>query len=806
MVRIHSLGSTSALAAGSLLVAAIASAAASTGARTQDSGGSAPSPLAFPSDEELTQGLESVYRPFVETHCASCHSGSSPEAGLDLASPRSAAALADRDVLMAHAVDRVRLGQMPPDSQPRPSAEEVDAFAGYVALALRSAYDPARAGDPGRNVLRRLSNTEYANTVFDVLGVRFDAEEFFPADNVGHGFDNVADAQTLSDLQLERYLDAAATVAESAIAWELPGDPPVRTFVATELEGGHLRARSNRQPTDLRILDSNGECGLTIELPRAGRYLLRARVAANQAGSELARMELRRDSQILGSFDVVTKSILDPEEHEAEFTVPEAGRWWVAAAFTNDFFEPSVDGGRPLDRNLVVHGLEVVGPLDPPGPTELQTALADRFSAERSEKKRLESSVEWLATRLWRRPPTGSDVAKLMKLAPRRAEYDQTLQIALTAILASPRFLLRVEEDPGRSEGIRRLDGYELATRLSYFLWSSAPDEELLALAADDRLQDDDVLANQVDRMLEDPRSGNLARNFASQWLQTRQLAKHSVDLELHPDATPDLLRAMERETLLVFEAVLREKRSIRDLLDSDFTFVNDVLAKHYGIRGIEGSYMRRVPLSGTSRRGILMHASILTVTSQPNRTSPVKRGRWILETLLASPLPPPPPGADSFGDDDPATFDAKTMRERFALHRERAVCASCHDRLDPLGFGLERFDAVGGKRTTVGGQRVDASGVMPDGRSFDGEVELVALVRDADKDGDWYSGPSLVRGVVENLLVYALGRGLDPADRPTVGAVLSRLDPAHPTLDDAIRAIVSSAAFRERRTDTASR
>jgi len=748
-----------------------------------------PGAAGFDTVAELEARLARDVLPFLEAHCTLCHAGSAPEAGLDLGGYATLDAIVADDVLWRHAAERVRRGQMPPEDEPRPTEAETAAFLDFVDRAARSAYDPARGVDPGRNVLRRLNNTEYENTVEDVLGVEFDAHAFFPADNIGHGFDNVAEVQMLDGLLLERYLEAAQIVAARAILWEPEGEVPTRILSTVDLVGG-------RGLDGSRALYSNGEVGAFVELPRAGRYLLRATVHASQAGQGFAEMELRNGAFTLATVEVTGSSPGEAQTHEAEFSLDAGGETWVGAAFTNDVDPP----GR-ADRNLFVHSLEVVGPLDPPEPTELQVFLAELAKDERKDDDRLEVQVEWLMRRLWRVDPERSDVNDLVELAPKKAEPVEALQMAVAGLLTSPRFVFRIENDDARDPVIRDLDGYELATRLAYFLWSSAPDEELLDLAEEERLNDPDTLRAQVARMLDDPRAGELARNFGSQWLQTRRLSKHAVDAELFESVTPELLRAMERETLLVFQEVLTKNRSIRDLIDADFTYLNEDLARHYELPAVDGAFLRRVSLEDSSRRGILMHGSVLTANSEPNRTSPVKRGKWVLETILGAPLPPPPPGADSFGDDDPAAFTSATARERFAAHRANAVCASCHDLLDPIGFGLERYDAVGRRRERDGGGRIDASGVLPGGATFENELEMIARIRDLDLGGAYYDGPSLVRAVVEKLLVYALGRGLDPSDRPTVGAILEQLDPDHPTLRDAIEAIVLSDAFTKRRT-----
>lgn len=746
-------------------------------------------PDRFDSVAELETRLVRDVLPFLERHCNLCHSGSAPEAGLDLAGYETLDAIVADDVLWRHAAERVRRGQMPPEGEARPEEAELEAFTRFVERAARSAYDPARGVDPGRNVLRRLNNTEYENTVEDVLGVEFDARAFFPADNIGHGFDNVADVQMLDGLLLERYLDAAQVVASRAILWEPEGEIPTRLLSVVDLQGGRAREAT-------RALFSNGEVGTFIELPRAGRYTLRVTAHATQAGRGFAEMELRNGAFVLSTVEVTGSSPGEAQVHEAEFSVDDAGETWVGAAFTNDVDPP----GR-ADRNLYVHGFEIVGPLDPPEPTEIQTFLHELAADERKDEDRLEVQIEWLMRRLWRVEPQRSDVKTLVKLAPKKAELDEALQLAVAGLLTSPRFVFRIENDDARDPVIRDLDGYELATRLSYFLWSSAPDDELLELAEAGTLNDPEVLRAQVSRMLDEARAGELARNFGSQWLQTRRLDKHAVDPDQFDTVTPELLRSMERETLLVFQEVLTKNRSVRDLIDADFTYVNADLARHYGLPAVDGSFLRRVSLEDSERRGILMHGSVLTANSEPNRTSPVKRGKWVLETILGAPLPPPPPGADSFGDDDPAAFTSATARERFAAHRANAVCASCHDMLDPIGFGLERYDAVGRRRERDGGGRIDASGVLPGGATFENELEMIERIRDLDRGGAYYDGPSLVRSVVEKLLVYALGRGLDPSDRPTVGAILEQLDPEHPTLRDAIEAIVLSDAFTKRRT-----
>jgi mono/diheme cytochrome c family protein len=702
--------------------------------------------------------------PVLAARCASCHGADAPEAGLDLTALADGAEPRARPEVWAAVRDRLAWGEMPPAGAPQPAPGEVERVLRWIDRELEGAPAPPARATP----LRRLNNREHANTVRDLLGVDFDAVEFFPRDPVGHGFDTDADAATLPNALLEKHLDAAAEVAARAIAVDDTAEPWTRRFAADELSAPNARG-------DAAALYSNGAAVARATLPRAGRYRVRSSAWAQQAGDEVARLRLDAAGRALATFDVGAAE-RTPETYAVEAE--------LAAAFVNDHHRPDHPDPAQRDRNLYVRWIEVAGPLDPPAPTAFQAKLFARFGPELGAE-RLERTLAHLAGLLWRRPPEPADVERLVRAvrhasampgaadapeppaasganvasdphgasepsgeldphgAPeppdasgspafgahdaagtpaKEARHAVRVQLGLELILASPRFLYRLEPDPpGAAPGAAApVDGWALATRLAYFLWSSAPDAELRARAADGTLVDGAVLAAQVERMLADPRARALADGFAAQWLELGALDALQLDRARFPEADRELLASMRAETLALFRESLRERRDVRELLTADHTFVDARLAAHYGLDPAAGAPadelgagLRRVSLANTPRRGLLGHASVLAATSNPTRTSPVKRGKWVLQALLGQPPPPPPPGADRF-DESPAAAASASLRERLARHRADPACAACHARMDAIGFGLEHFGPTGRWREEVDGFPIDASAVLP--------------------------------------------------------------------------------------------
>lgn len=728
--------------------------------------------------ESAPDAFTSSVKPFLERHCVACHSGDDAERGFRLdAFEDEAAARAQPDV-WTKTRERVLAGEMPPPKKPRPAAKERDAFVGWIDARFFRLKDGGV--DPGRPTLRRLNRAQYENTVRDLLGVEFRADAEFPSDDVGYGFDSIGDVLATSDVLLEKYLKAAERVAAAAIVIDEHGH--VERVAGADLE----RSQGNGPNGTASVLFANSTVRLKRAVPRDGEYVLRVRAAGDQAGPEKVRMAVRVDEKEVERFEVAGE-----RRDAATFTARlrlDAGARAIGVAFLNDYYQPDAPDPGERDRNLVVEWFELEGPLDAP----VLSAFQRRWLADvNADRKRVLAEV---AKRVWRRPATNAELERLAALAPADAPLARAVREALVALLVSPHFLFRVEDDAWKPAkgGVRALDDWELATRLAYFLWNSAPDDALVARSEKRELARAEVLATEVERMLRDPRATELARDFAAQWLQIRGLERSAPDPARFPRFDEELRVAMRAETELFLDAVLRERRPVSELLLADFTFLNEPLAAHYGVPGVHGKEMRRVRMEAGSRNGLLGHGSVLTVTSNPTRTSPVKRGKWVLDVLLASPTPPPPPGVGDLNESKQAV-EAASLRERLLEHRKNPSCGACHDRFDPLGFALENFDATGAWRDRDGGFPIDASGELPDGTHLGGAADLRATLA---------CDPRFVRALVKKLMTYALGRGLGPADDPSLDAVLAPFAGKDPALADLILAIVRSKPFLERRVD----
>lgn len=726
---------------------------------------------------------------FLARWCATCHAGEKPEAGLDLGALALDPPRLEVLTRLLEVRQRVVAAEMPPAGGERPTADEVRGFVAALDGVL-TAGDAALPPDPGRVLVRRLSRFEYGRTVKHLLALDYEAGAAFPADDLAYGFDNVGDVLSVSPLLLEKYADAAAEIARRAVWLEDPDHPPVRRF---EAEGMTSSLGAESQRGDGAGLFSNGSVTVRVDLPRDGEYLLRARAFGQQAGPDPCRMAFLVDQKPLATVDVPeTRAAPAVKEHRLRLT---AGAHEVGVAFTNDHYRPSDPDPTQRDRNLVVDWVEVVGPVDRLEVPASHRRLFAKDPGKGPPKARATPILRDLVPRAWRRPVTAEEVSRLAALVQgavdRGQRFEEGVGLALQAVLVSPHFLFRLE--PGAATGAggspRDLDGYAIATRLSYFLWSSLPDEPLLAEAARGRLSDPEVLAAQAKRMLADAKAWALAENFAVQWLELRNLATASPDPERFPGF--DALRVpMRREAEYLFGEVLRERRDVRDLLAPDFTYLNAPLAAHYGIPGVEGEVFRKVALTAGGRGGVLTLAGVLTVTSNPTRTSPVKRGKWVLENVLDAPPRPPLPGVDSL-DETAVVRSAASLRERLETHRAKPECAVCHARMDALGFALERYDPIGRRREQDEGGPVDARGLLPDGRALDGPEALRAALRD---------DAAFLRCLAKKLFTFALGRTPTPRDALALFARVAALEGSRVTLEDLVVAIVRMEAFRQRR------
>ncbi len=749
---------------------------------------------------------------FLEMHCTACHGPDLAEADLDLGAVASADDLrADRDK-WERILAIIKVGAMPPAEMDQPTMEQRTAAVDWIDRVLHD-VDCQVDTDPGRVTVRRLNRTEYDNTVRDLLGLDLTLSDDFPADDVGNGFDNQGDVLSLPPLLLEKYLAAAERIAEKAVVGDLS------TLLTT-------RETFNGESSVDRI-------GRTFKFRGTGRYTIRVSAFANQAGPEKARFAVRVGDDRVAEMTVEAHQT--PETFERTVQL-DGGSHRVEVQFLNDYYRPDAPGGKQ-DRNLYVRAIEVTGPLGrrPENLPKTHRAIVVATPEEDGGVRHAAEAVfRPLVSRAYRRPATDLEVQRLASFVEAVVEdgrtYEQGVQLGLQAVLCSPHFLFRIERDPadaGPGESAQLTD-YELASRLSYFLWSSMPDEELFRLAEQGRLSDDETLAAQVERMMDDPKSGSLIDGFFAQWLNLAMLDEFSPNARrVGPLWTNATKAAMRRETELLCGEIVRENLPVRTFLDADFTFVNPRLAEFYGLpwNGKSGDAMqeyyigglpdvirkkpanlkrhrdrrefpfrdeevfKRVPLPET-RRGVLTHGSILSLTSNPVGTSPVKRGKWILDNVLGAPPPPAPPNVPALEETQEANKNL-SLRDALAKHREDPGCASCHAVMDPLGFAFEHFDLVGRWREKDGRFEVDASGELPGGQTFEGATELVEILSGRSDE--------FVTHFTRQLMTYGLGRGLEWFDRCGVDGVVesARLD-GH-RFRDLVKGVVLSDPFRRR-------
>jgi mono/diheme cytochrome c family protein len=709
-------------------------------------------------------------RALFTNYCTSCHGDKGrPKGGFNLVElmkkPDGDAALERWERLR----EMVAAGEMPPAKQPKPAGANVDQLLEWLDAKLTKAA--CEAPRKATLIVRRLNRAEYDNTIRDLIGIDFHAADDFPSDDVGYGFDNIGDVLTLPPLLMEKYLAAAETIADRAIVADSRLEIPVRHI---EVENLPKDAGGEKYDETARILASEGAIKARFNAASdPSDYLLRARVWGEQAGTEPVKLELRVDGKAVHTVEV--KATEDaPAVIEKQLRL-RPGRREISVAFINDYFDAENADEKQRDRNLIVDWLEIKGPLGagralPESHKRIFSVPTPAPNADWRPAAR--QILERFANRAYRRPLKPVELDRLLKLVEtaihEKERFERGIQIAVEAILVSPHFLFRFEgpPPPGSDPILRQ---YAIASRLAYFLWSTMPDEPLFDLAAKGRLDDSAVLEEQVKRMLKDQRAGALIENFVNQWLTLRNLRIVNPDPKTFPNFNDALRGAMLRETELFAEYILREDRNLLEFIDADYTFLNERLAKHYGIDGVEGDQFRRVDLSkGSPRGGLLTQASLLTVTSNPTRTSPVKRGKWILEQILGTPPPPPPPDVPLLSEAKSAVLSG-SLRQRMEQHRADPNCATCHQRMDPIGFGFENFNAIGAWRDKDGDFAIDPSGVLPSGQTFQGPAELKSVLKQRRKE--------FLRCLTEKLLTYALGRGTELRDRCLADQILEAVE-----------------------------
>jgi hypothetical protein len=767
----------------------------------------------------------------VKQYCVGCHNARVLTGGLSLEGLDPAAAASHADV-WEKVIMKLRGGMMPPVGMPRPDEATLQGFA--ASLEGRIDAQSLIAPDPGHKPIHRLNRTEYGNAVRDLLDLEVDVMDLLPADDESHGFDNIAGVLRVSSSLLEQYLTAARRVSSLAVgtdievvrlAYRVPPDDSQQD----EVDGlglgtrGGLRFRHNF-PQDAEYELAIGlmrnfhgyitglEFAHLVEIAIDGEQVFVAQVGGEEDN-------LASDRNMSAAADAIHERL------KARVRVS-AGPHDVGVTFVRRNRAPSDEPLQLHERHHdlqdmnglpLVEAVTVTGPFDPTGPgdtpsrrriftcrpetpaQEVSPASATAPARSRRSSQDIQASEDGcartilttLARRAYRRPVTADDLDPLMEIyEAERAEgtFDAGIEQALRLVLTSPKFLFRVETPPAAAGGVEPVSGIELASRLSFFLWSSIPDDELLALAEQGRLDEPAVLEAQVERMLRDPRSRALVDSFATQWLRLRNLRSHTPIAHDFPNFDNELREAFRIETERFFESIIREDRSVLDLLNADYTYVNERLARHYGIRNVYGSHFRRVTVEQEARRGLLGHGSILTVTSYPNRTSPVLRGKWVLENILGAPPPAPPPNVPDLEENEPGQ-EARSLRARLEEHRRNPTCASCHRVMDPLGLALENFDGLGGWREKEHGGAIDPTGQLADGTPIDGPVALREALLERPE--------MFVRTLTEKLMTYGLGRGIEFDDRPVLRKVVREAAARDYRWSAIVLGIVRSAPFQ---------
>ena len=772
-----------------------------------------------------TTAVGASERATITRYCVTCHSSRLKTGGLVLEGLDPANVGAD-PATWEKAVQKLNGNLMPPGGMPRPDAATHKSLVAYLETSLDRAA--AVRADPGRTeALHRLNRAEYRNVVRDLLAVDMDVSAMLPADDISYGFDNIAGVQRMSPTLMERYLTAARKISAIAVGASAHEASIDAFFVPPEL----------RQDERLEGLPfgTRGGTALTYTFPRDGVYNVRVQLTRYAGASfddipafdQPQRLELSIEGQPLHVFE-----LLPPEQGQApgagpnrraldadwQVRVPaKAGPRTLALTFLNrtpallenllEPFEKPVPGGPngyyTTQKGAYLRKVEISGPFEATGAGK--TPSRDRVFVCRPQQRRDEDRcarriLSTLARRAFRRPVADADIQTLLAFyADGRAEgsFELGVERGVEGLLVSPEFLYRVEREPpvaGAPPGSTyRISDLELASRLSFFLWSSIPDDALLDAASAGRLRDPGVLEQQVRRMLADPRADALVSNFIGQWLFLRNLPTVLPDPRRDQDFDEDLRQGFRKETELFAGSILREDRSVVELLTANHTFVNERLAKHYGIPNIRGTHFRRVEHADVNRRGLLGQGSVLAVTSFPHRTSPVVRGKWILENLLGTPPPPPPPDVPALKETPNPAEQVQSMRARIAQHRANPACASCHGMMDPLGLSLENYDLVGRWRTVdEASAPIDASGVLPDGTTFTGPAGLRQVLASQPE--------RFVRTLTEKMLTYALGRGLEHYDMPTVRAIARDAARREYRASALILGVVRSLPFQQRR------
>ncbi len=724
----------------------------------------------------------------LRAHCFDCHDADEPEAGLDLTHFQTVGSIRRDAALWKQLAQRVASGNMPPAEFGEMSDSDRAQLGAWVQTVLTE-LDCAEFRAPGTVTIRRLNRRAYRHAILDTLGVDYQPADDFPGDDVGYGFDNIGDVLSLPPLLMEKYLAAAEAISRQVIV-----APEDLAPVEVPLANNQWRLGQGVNSHDGRLnFFSNGTAEFDYDATRSQDVTLRIRAVGQQAGGEPVRFALAVDRKQIRQFEIASHEEVETFDVTLRLL---KGRRKLRLSFENDFYNPNAENRADRDRNLIVHSVQLV---IQPAATREPSAVEARFlfvrpSGEQQAREAARQLIGSWASCFYRRVATPAEVERILAIYDdeRRdgGSFERGMQYALQAMLVSPHFLYQVEA-PCPADGTPRdLSSFELATSLAFFLWNGPPDGALLRVAHREDLQQDDVLRRELQRLMGDDRVDRMIEDFVGQWLHLRLLDRFEPDTTRFPDADADLLRAMQQETVLLCRDVFRRDASVVELLDARYSFINSRLAAHYGMQLPEGpsDAFVRVEWPTEQRGGLITQGSMLTLTSNPTRTSPVKRGRWILDNLLGEPPPPPPADAEPLEEQELVG----TLREKMEQHRRNPSCATCHEQMDGLGFALENFDAVGRWREADDDVPIDASGELPGGLEFRGPAELRQLLLTVKRE-------QYVRCFVEKLMTYALGRGLTYRDQCAVTEIVRASAASDYRFSDVVTGIVTSRPFRQR-------
>jgi mono/diheme cytochrome c family protein len=774
--------------------------------------------------------FEKSVQPFLAKNCYACHNSKVKTADVDIQQFKTGESIAKEPDFWEKAIQKMRTGEMPPKGFPSPKPSDVKSVTNWLHQELERAERQV-APDPGRVTARRLNRAEYNNTIRDLLGIDFRPADVFPQDDSGYGFDNIGDVLSLSPVLMEKYMAAAEKVVRAALSGPEQLKPTVARY-----QPNYRDYPLSPKPLfeyDVSGLSMPNALHATHRFPADGEYVFNVVPEGRRPhGSEPVEMAFWLDGKQVKVLEVDAPSDgssldLFGQARSFRMFVP-AGDHWIAGSVLHLFegLPPSYGGPNPSKRpipperpfrprkgltpqqieeirvlrqvpanRVYIHYVEITGPYQQAkGPS--RESLKKILTCGHLNGKHLASCerkiIRDMARRAFRRPVSSTELQPYLKLAALAKQqgatsFNERIGVAIEGLLVSPDFLFRIERS-----GTPQISQYELASRLSYFLWSSMPDSELMRAADAGALRKPPMLRAQISRMLKDPKARALVENFGGQWLETRRLESVTPDREKFPEFEEYLRMSMRKETDLLFENIVKEDRSILEFIDANYSFLNQRLAEFYGIPNVKGPEFRKVDLTGTARGGILTQASVLTVSSYANRTSPVLRGKWVLENILNAPPPPPPPNVPAL--DEKATGSSASMRQQMEEHRKNPTCASCHSRMDPLGFGLENFNAIGASRTQDGKFPIDASGKLPDGREFEGAAALKKILRQDHQ--------AFGQVLTEKLLTYSLGRGLERYDKRTVKEIAGKVEASDYKFSSLVWEIVNSLPFQMRRVE----